>query len=739
MSSSSLQLLESFGPALIALTVALAFGVFRLYGRRGSGAGGTGLVVLRSLSLGLLVFLLLDPVLSLFSDRSVPPRVALLVDGSLSMAIPFPVSEAEAEPPTRADRVLDFLSADNGDFLRDLGRRGELETYRFGAATEPVGDDLAAAFTPRDDRTDVAGALAEGVGSERRRTGAIVLMSDGSHNVGVDPRTEARRLGVPVYTVGVGSEGPVTDLSVFDVEASNVAYLDNDVPVVARLRARGDAAEGVTVYLSEGDAVLDSTTVDLPGGGLEREVELQYTPTVEGMHRYRVWVPEREGELSATNNAHLFAVRVLKEKIKVLLTASRPSFDLTFLKRSLESDISLAVDTVLLGLSDFPGRLGTAGPSYPDDYARLAAYDLVVLVDAGAGALGTARQEALVRYVRERGGALLVMGPPRAFDLAGAPLGELLPVIPGRGAARSGQILAELTPSGRSHPVTQLDSDPLANERLWAELPPLAVAPIFLRTAPDARVLVRGAVDGVARDELTLVATRTDGRGRILTVAGSPYWRWDLYLWGSGRTGDVFGRFVSRCVRWLVSRDDLKPVAIHPAKPLFEGADRVIVEGQIYDDDFRPVPGADVRATVRGPLGTLEEKAREISLVDLGEGRYRGTLPGLPPGDYRIEGTAQLGGATLGDDRSEMTVAPFRMEFEDPAPNFALLRDVARESGGRFFPLDEARTLPDLLELDPVVERSVRELPFVENPLLFLALLALLGSEWALRRRRGLP
>jgi hypothetical protein len=79
------------------------------------------------------------------------------------------------------------------------------------------------------------------------------------------------------------------------------------------------------------------------------------------------------------------------------------------------------------------------------------------------------------------------------------------------------------------------------------------------------------------------------------------------------------------------------------------------------------------------------------------------------------------------------------MELEDPAPNFDLLRDVARESGGRFLPLEEVGKLPELLDLKPVVDRTVREMPFLESPLLYFLLLALLGAEWALRRRRGLP
>jgi hypothetical protein len=47
--------------------------------------------------------------------------------------------------------------------------------------------------------------------------------------------------------------------------------------------------------------------------------------------------------------------------------------------------------------------------------------------------------------------------------------------------------------------------------------------------------------------------------------------------------------------------------------------------------------------------------------------------------------------------------------------------------------------LPEMLDLEPVVERSVKEWPFQEQPLVFLALLGLLGFEWALRRGRGLP
>jgi hypothetical protein len=341
--------------------------------------------------------------------------------------------------------------------------------------------------------------------------------------------------------------------------------------------------------------------------------------------------------------------------------------------------------------------------------------------------------------VRERGGALLVMGPPASFDLAGTPLEELLPSAPVRARARSGQILPVLTDVGRSHPVTRLEADDAANLARWEGLPPLVAAPAFGPLRPDAKTLVQGLVDGAARSELSLLATRRVGQGRVLTIAGTPYWRWDHTLWGTGRQGDVLRRLLSRAVRWLVARDDFRPVMIRPVKNLFDGAEQVIVEGQVWDDDYRAVAGCDVRATVHGPLGTTEGKTREISLVDLGAGRYRGALPGLPPGDYRIEGRARRDDVDLGGDSTEVTVAPYRMELEDPAPDFELLREIARESGGRFLTLAEVGELPGLLDPRPVADRSVRELPFVESRPLFLLLLALLGAEWVLRRRRGLP
>jgi hypothetical protein len=361
------------------------------------------------------------------------------------------------------------------------------------------------------------------------------------------------------------------------------------------------------------------------------------------------------------------------------------------------------------------------------------------MLDVGADDLPQAKQRNLERFVSERGGALLVLGMREAFAYAGSPLANVLPVVAGRATrSHTGQILPHLTAAGLLHPVTRLDDDRGANRRRWKQLPPLGAVPLLLDLKPNARVLVQGAIGGMPREDIPLLVVSDGSRGRVLALCGSPYWRWDLYLWGSGRSGDVFRRLVARAVRWLVARDELKQVMIRPVKSLFEGAEAIVIEAQVYDDDFRPVAGADVRATIHGPAGR-EVARRELALVDLQGGRYRGTLTSLPPGDYRIEGRVSLGEETLGTDAAEMSVAPFLVEFDDPEPDFEMLREISRASGGRFLTFAELDELPALLGTEPVVERSLRELPLGEHPLLFVLLLALLGSEWAARKRRGLP
>jgi hypothetical protein len=82
-------------------------------------------------------------------------------------------------------------------------------------------------------------------------------------------------------------------------------------------------------------------------------------------------------------------------------------------------------------------------------------------------------------------------------------------------------------------------------------------------------------------------------------------------------------------------------------------------------------------------------------------------------------------------------VARAHREFFDAGANPGLLRRVARETGGRYYPLERAARLPEEIGYSDSPNSVLQVLPLWDMPFLFLLLGMLLCSEWFLRKRWG--
>ena len=68
----------------------------------------------------------------------------------------------------------------------------------------------------------------------------------------------------------------------------------------------------------------------------------------------------------------------------------------------------------------------------------------------------------------------------------------------------------------------------------------------------------------------------------------------------------------------------------------------------------------------------------------------------------------------------------------------SLLRQIADETGGRFYTPDDVATLPEDVSFTEAGTTIIEERDLWNMPAIFLLLLGLVGTEWAYRRRRGL-
>ncbi len=274
----------------------------------------------------------------------------------------FPV---EPGGPARAAAAASFLGRHRGALER-LSDRVDLEWYAFGSEASPADPaEVTRGLAPAAGRTDLLGALeavaAGGGGSSRRLAGALVV-SDGADNAALADglsgaaRGRLRALGVPVNAVAVGRSAP-RDLAIERLAVDDFAFVRNTVTVEATLRARGFGAEDVQVVLRREGRVVASTTVRLERGRDRYTVPLSFAPDQTGTFVFTVAAPVFPGEAVVENNQRSFVLRVIRDRVRVLLVAGRPSWDVRFLRGLLKQDpnVDLVSFFILRTNADQPG------------------------------------------------------------------------------------------------------------------------------------------------------------------------------------------------------------------------------------------------------------------------------------------------------------------------------------------------------------------------------------------------
>jgi uncharacterized membrane protein len=714
------------------------------------------LVALRAVSALLALFLLLEPAVRLLQTARVKNRLAVLVDASRSMH--FPV---ETGGPARAEAAGSWVRAHRSE-LEALSDRVTLEWHVFDRDLAPADPGALARGAPaRGGRTDLLGALkaaAQGGGAGRRLAGAVVV-SDGADNaalaegLGSAARAELRALGVPVTAIAVGSEAP-KDLAVERVAVDDFAFVRNTVTVEVTLGARGFGREEVPVVLRREGTIVAQTTVKLEPGKERYTVPLSFAPDTTGTFVFTVAAPVFPGEAVAENNQRSFVLRVIRDRVRVLLVAGRPSWDERFLRGLLKQDpnVDLISFFILRTSTDMAGPQEELSlipfPVQEIFGQQLRTFDAVLFVDFAYQPYRSLDIErylpALRDYVRN-GGAFAMTGGEQSYGEAHygeTALNDILPVeaVTGLGVAEVEQ-RPRLTPEGRRHPVTSLAAGEGPNDAAWSALPAI---PDVNRTRPlgpasGARVLLESPTVLVDGRPAPVIAVREVEKGRTLAVTTDSSWFWGFVAAEGGGTNRSYQRFWNNALRWLVRDPSLTPVQVEPDRPVVEPGEPVGLSISVRAPDYGPGAGAPVAAELVSEDGKVVAHGDGVAGAD---GVAHLELQPPAPGAYKVVGTARPApGAPQGPAFEQATgavaVRSSGSEDSDAAPRPELLRAVAEATGGRFARADQALPQVNLAEPEVVEVGRRKDVPIWDRGWFLAALVATLAAEWVLRRRWG--
>ena len=693
--------------ASVALASALAWWS---YGRTTPPLAGwrrVMLPVLRAAALSMILFLILEPIWKTISRSEEAPLLAVLIDDSLSLRL-----GGDRTPAGLVRGAVAGLPDDDA-----------LRLYAFSSETAPT---TPGALAFRGARTDISSALSR-VESDfaGRNLQGVVLISDGRVTDGRNPIYLAERFPVPVHTAVAGDSLTSRDVRLVRAVTNELAYAGSPLPVRVSVRATGYRGETAQIRLSENGRTLATESVRLPADG-EASVDLTFTPTGPGVHRYTVQAVPLPGEATTRNNTETVTVRVVDDRRRVLLLGASPSPDLAAVRSVLEADESLDV-TVHTQRS--PGTY-YEGP-LP---GSLAGFDLAVLVGWPGRAAPSPDVSRLSAAATSGLPVLFVMTRQTDFGQLASALGNVLPATPEGRAASFVEGTLSVTDDAAEHPV--LSGLGVAPQRLES-LPPVGVNPARWALQPGARVLA-GTRRGAADLGTPILAVRQNGSLRSAAILGAGTWRWRTLPDDLGDLRPAFASLLDGLVRWTTATRDRRPVRVRPDRRTFAERERVTFTGQVYGENLVPVSDARIDITVTGPGG----RASKASMRPIGNGRYVADIGPQPPGAYRFSASATVDGATLGTDAGSFAVGETAAEFRAPGADPSLMRQVALRSGGRVVPLDSLGAfVQDLRATGALAPRALTredEFPVLALPWLLALALGLLTTEWVLRKRAGL-
>ena len=541
---------------------------------------------------------------------------------------------------------------------------------------------------------------------------AIVLLTDGRNNGGLDPKTTllaAQNARVPLMIVGVGSPNSPPNVKLVEVDVPKRLYPGDKFALSVLVQSSGYSGKSVSVQISAGPKDADPKTfsieeeiqITLPEDGALATARFELSPKPVGHWTYLVKAINIENEADLRDNELLTGVEVIERRNRVLIFAGGPNREYQFVRnllyRDRDVDSHVLLQTGRDGMAQEAAKLLT---EFPKDRSALAAYDAILAFDADWAKISEPQVEAVEQWIAEQAGGLMLIagtvempkwlarstGGSRATLLRG-----LSPVVlEQRGSAllASGRVEAEspwplkLTADGLQSDFLWLNDEPVSSGRLWEAFKGVYSFYSAYELKPGAKALAlfsdpTALLDGQSPIYL---ASQFYGAGRVVFQGGSEMWR-------LREVGDqYFDRYYTKLVRWisqgrLLMDSDRGMLLVDREQALL--GDQVTVRAVLKDERYQPLVQSEVVARL------LDPQNRNLPLVlrPLNDGRQ----PGVYTGQFTVQHTGeyavqlQLGGLASEEVLSALVQAKIpAMEMQRGERFDELLSYLAVQSSGKY-------------------------------------------------------
>lgn len=643
------------------------------------------LFALRALALFVIGILLLGLIFPRKQTRTEPANIFFLIDQSSSMLnyadsatvksnIPMFIEAAKQKLDGKyLTRFIHFSSAIHPD-----------DTLRFDGASS----NLALGFSHIRDLFI------------NNNLGAIVLLSDGNFNEGLNPKYEAEKIKfTPVYTLAVGDTITKRDAMISNVIANNIAFSGNIFPIKIEGKASKMKGENIVVRLSKGGNVLQEKTININSNNAFFDHTFEVEAKGKGIQSYTIEIITKVKEYTLSNNKRTVYVEVLESKRKAALVFGGMHPDAGAMQSVLQKDQNTEVT-----------------PYFLSDLNKIPETDILILID-----VDLVQNPTFYKQLQSSQTPYVLFVNPN-MSTANLEIG-LVGHSPGRSDYVGGQFNEDFSLIQFSETFKQRVK----------EFPPVA-APFSREVKNIGQNLLYQKIGNIATEK-PLMTFANKGNQKMVYFYGEGIWRWRMMEYNRHQNNLGFEELWDKTLQYLSVKENRDKLRVFPPSRMTV-KDELRFQAEFYNDAFQEIVTPQIRLSLRNEDNKLVGNYTFSPMTR----DYELNIGKMAAGVYKWEANTEFNSKKY-QKNGEFIIDDISIEAQDLSANYDVLIDLTENSNGQFYVLPDWQKLLDELESNENLSSAQFEETNYANLIdlkwLFFLIFLFLAAEWVLRRWFG--
>ena len=691
-----MEIIYTYSPGwlllIFGIAIAISYWLYRrdkILGERNSWLPRL-LAVFRTISLSLIAFFLLEPMMKTEEREIQRPIIAIAVDNSESI---LNGSDSVYYKTELANEIQKLAASLDDEY--------DVELFSFD---EKVSKDLRYDYSGKI--SNLSNLIDEfETRYYNRNLGAIVLASDGNYNQGLSPIYNPISLNAPLYSILLGDTGKSNDLAINEIITNSIAFLGDDFPIEINVGAEGMKGNDYRLEVRTNGTRVFEKKGEIDAENWFQSIPLLLSANQVGVQRYTVELFSDGTEKVKQNNSAVFYIKVLDERLKIAIISSTPHPDVATWFNALQKNKNYEVDVFEADKFD----------------ASILEYSLFILYQLPGKLNHTALfdqiKQAKIPYIVQVG--------------LNTNLNLLNQVLKGDYTLKAEQGIEETFKArfNTNFSLFLIDDQLIDHQQ---NLPPLA-APLVNFSSKEVYQKLMTKQIGQLDTELPIWVLSESDEPRSALIIGEGLWRWRINSYLEFENHEVFDEFLQQSAKYLVRKGGNKRFIVDVNEEYFEGT-RIKMNAKLLDPSMEPSIGGDIELEL-----TNEEGEKFIySFLQSGT-HYSIDLGIIEAGDYSFKATANLGEEVFVEN-GKFTVMKRMLEQKDTRANAALMYQWSENTGGELYYPDQIdaiqKNIRDL-SLSSISYQTEHFSDLIRMSWLLILISLFLSVEWFLRRYFG--